>query len=318
MAGFGKRKDGQAYPKNRKTGTSKRGSTKATGKNLGTITRKLKKLKEETVYVSMYDEDGIDTYEEPITLKDLADFHYGQRVSNRDGTFPSMLTIGSVSRFGQSGRDVVDIVNAAEKLFVDKFGTNGYQKVMNQLVNELDSDTKVDPDVMKKVMTAKEKEDELKKNYKSKNGFKDEKFLSAFEKDKILDDWNKFLKSDFDPILFTADLYDHLTAHASFIAHYDRGGFYNYYFNKPENTLLFLKMFDAEGEMKSAEYGDDYWRTNSTGADLNKGLIIAFTPFKKKIYLTLRNESLGEDEKRLESMNDKIKAKRAKFKKDYG
>ena len=47
-------------------------------------------------------------------------------------------------------------------------------------------------------------------------------------------------------------------------------------------------------------------------------MIIAFTPLKKKIYLTLRNESLGEDEKRLLSMQDKVKKKRERFKNTYG
>ena len=317
MASWGKRKDGQSYRKDKKSGMKKTGSISAGSKKLKSNARKIKKLKNETVYVEMFDENGMD-YEEEITLGDLAAFHYDRRVDNKNNTFSQILKIGSTERFGQSGRDVVEIVKAAEELFLTKYGADGYQKVMNQLVNELDTGTKVDPDVTNKAMTAKEKEDEMKKNYKSKNGFKNNQYMTAFEKDKVLDDWNQFLKSDFDPQFFTERLYEHLHLHASFIAHFNRGVFYNTYFQEPERTLGFLKQFDADGKMDSVEYGYDGWLSDSTAGDLNKGMIVAFTPLKKKIYLVLRNESLGEDEKRLLSMQDKVKKKRERFKKTYG
>jgi len=313
---FGKRKDGQAYPKRTGSGLNKRGSTSAGGTKLKSNAKKIKKLKNESIIIKMYDEDGFD-YEEEITLGDMAQFHYDRRMDSKNNTFSSQLTIGNVTAFGQSGRIVVDVAHDAEDKFVEKYGAEGYQKVMNQLVNELDEGTKVDPDVGKKAMTAKEKEEELKKNYKSKNGFTDSKFMTAFEKDKVLDDWNTFLKSDFDPQFFTDKLYNHLTAHASFIAHFNRGGFYNTYFQDPERTLGFLKQFDADGNMDSVEYGYDGWLTDSTAGDLNKGMIVAFTPLKNKIYLTLRNESLGEDEKELEQMKRKVSDKRKRFKKKY-
>jgi len=318
MASWGKRKDGQAYPKNRTSKIKKSGTINASGIKLKSNAKKIKKLKEQEVYVMMTDDEGYNDYEEPITLGDLAQFHYDLRVDNRNNTFSSQLTIGKVSAFGQGGRMVVDIVKNAENQFVEKFGSDGYQKIMNQLVNELDEGTKVDPNVDTKALTAKEKEEELKKNYKSKNGFKDNKFMTAFEKDKVLDDWKNFLKSDFDPQFFTEDLYNHLTVHASFIAHFNKGGFYNTYFQKPEDTLTFLKQFDADGKMDSAEYGYDGWLTDSTAGDLNKGMIIAFTPLKKKIYLTLRNESLGDDEKELEQMKRAVSDKRKRFKHTYG
>jgi len=317
MAGWGKRKDGQAYPKRKASGTKTRGTTQSSGTKLKSNAKKIKNLKNETIYVSMTDDEGFE-YEEPITLGDLAAFHYDRRVDERNSTFSSQLTIGNVSAFGQSGRIVVDVAHHVEDKFSEKYGKGGYQKIMNQLVNELDEGTKVNLNVVDKAITAKQKEEELKKNYKSKNGFKDTKFMTSFEKDKVLDDWEKFLKSEFDPQFFTDELYQHLTLHAGFIAHFNRGGFYNNYFQNAENTLRFLKMFDADGEMKSAEYGDDFWLSDNTAGDLNKGMIIAFTPLKKKIYLTLNNESLSEDQQELAELQKKVEEKKERFKKKYG
>jgi hypothetical protein len=119
------------------------------------------------------------------------------------------------------------------------------------------------------------------KNYQ----FKDVEFMTADEKQLVLKDWIKFLKQlNLDngeecldnfgnsmPKLFkyfTKRLYSHLSLHCSFIAHYDRFGFFNTYFNEPEQTQLFLKQF-TNG--KSIEYGSHWW-LNGDHADINNAM----------------------------------------------
>jgi len=54
-------------------------------------------------------------------------------------------------------------------------------------------------------------------------------------------------------------LYKHLINHCSFIAHYNRAGFYATYFEKGEDTTRFLSQFDKRGECRSVEYGGPWW-----------------------------------------------------------
>ena len=54
--------------------------------------------------------------------------------------------------------------------------------------------------------------------------FKDTKFMSAEEKEKVLKNWERFI-ARFQGKCFTKRLYDHLHLHCSFIAHYNRLGF---------------------------------------------------------------------------------------------
>lgn len=85
---------------------------------------------------------------------------------------------------------------------------------------------------------------------------KDTKFMPADEKWKVLHQWDQFLKSNCAKDKFTERLYDHLSQHCSFIAHYDRHGFYDTYFEEPEDTIHFLSQFDnRNGTPMSIEYG---------------------------------------------------------------
>ena len=86
--------------------------------------------------------------------------------------------------------------------------------------------------------------------------FRDVEFMSAKDKGLVLKQWERFIDSGFDRKYFTDRLYKHLINHCSFIAHYDRGGFFETYFAEKRNTGKFIDQFTGG---ISAEYGMDYW-----------------------------------------------------------
>jgi len=114
--------------------------------------------------------------------------------------------------------------------------------------------------------------------------------MSAVEKEKVLKDWQRFIKSDFDKTRFTKLLYNHLIQHCSFIAHYNQAGFYDTYFEDPERTLVFLKQFDGATGCKSVEYGMDYWMKSEDYLDINTAMVGAFEPYKTEIYSRLKQK----------------------------
>lgn len=111
--------------------------------------------------------------------------------------------------------------------------------------------------------------------------FRDEQFMTAAEKQKVLRAWTRFLKNGCAKTQFTEALYHHLSLHCSFIAHFDRNGFYNFYFERITPQLFrFFDQFDAEKPGISAEYGSKGWLSpHSTGADLNHAMREAARPY---------------------------------------
>jgi hypothetical protein len=106
---------------------------------------------------------------------------------------------------------------------------------------------------------------------------KDSQFMSAHEKRRVLRDWQLFLKSALGWEWFTEALYHHLTQHCSFIAHYDRVGFYSTYFQRGDDTVRFLSQFDQrqakeDGIPASVEYGMTYWAKGEY-EDINRAMI---------------------------------------------
>lgn len=94
--------------------------------------------------------------------------------------------------------------------------------------------------------------------------------MSAVEKGKVLQAWDRFLKSGLKQSAFTKELYRHLSNRCSFIAHFDRDGFYARYFSEPnDRTILFLQQFDPSRAGLSAERGDLEWLRSAAAADLN-------------------------------------------------
>ncbi|HET9281219.1 MAG TPA: hypothetical protein VFR24_04590 [Candidatus Angelobacter sp.] len=114
--------------------------------------------------------------------------------------------------------------------------------------------------------------------------FMDEPFMSAAEKDSVLKSWVRFLKGGCAWHDFTTALYEHLTLHCCFIAHYSRSGFYEHYFSSPsQHTLRFLNQFDPAKPGISAEIGMLVWLNGPTAADLNRAMRDAAAPYVARL-----------------------------------
>jgi hypothetical protein len=114
--------------------------------------------------------------------------------------------------------------------------------------------------------------------------FIDEPFMSGNEKKVVLNAWTRFLKNGCTFHDFTDALYRHLTLHCSFIAHYNRLGFYEFYFATPGSSAIrFIDQFDPAKPGISAEIGMTYWLNGPTGADLNRAMRQASAPYTSKL-----------------------------------
>lgn len=107
----------------------------------------------------------------------------------------------------------------------------------------------------------------------SRNLFTDARFMSAAGKRRVLTDWARFLKSGFAEGRFTKALYEHLHLHCSFIAHFDRAGFFAFYFTDPSATQRFLDQFDKTKGCHSVEYGDAQWIGDDDYRDINVAMV---------------------------------------------
>jgi len=103
--------------------------------------------------------------------------------------------------------------------------------------------------------------------------FTDTKFMSANEKAKVYNAWKRFLKGGCRFTQFTKALYLHLTLHCSFIAHYNRACFYNFYFMDQYTKKEFFSQFNRNLGCKSVEYGWSSWLTDERYADINNAMV---------------------------------------------
>lgn len=127
---------------------------------------------------------------------------------------------------------------------------------------------------------------------------KDTQFMTAVEKERVLKQWETFLKHGLKLEHFTKGLYNHLIQHCSFIAHYDRGGFYATYFERGEDKALFLSQFDKRagisGIPPSIEYGMTYWAEGDY-ADINRAMIDVATKYIPALLEQARQEQRSSD-----------------------
>ena len=129
----------------------------------------------------------------------------------------------------------------------------------------------------------------------------DSKFMSAAEKERVLKAWKRFVKAvaggDREKMMraFTKALYNHLIQHCSFIAHFNRHGFFDTYFTEPERTAKFFTQFDEEKGCVSVEYGMTFWIRggNDVSAeyyDINGAMVEAAAPYLQGIYLRTQKD----------------------------
>ncbi len=89
----------------------------------------------------------------------------------------------------------------------------------------------------------------------TKHEFRASEFMTIREKELVLKTWLRFLGNGLRFKDFTDRLYKHLHLHCGFIAHYDRPGFYETYFENGEDTVRFLSRFDKRENLQSVGYG---------------------------------------------------------------
>jgi hypothetical protein len=126
------------------------------------------------------------------------------------------------------------------------------------------------------------------------SGFKDSEFMTVRGKELVLAQWRRFVERGFNFEHFSDRLYKHLTLHASFIAHFDRRGFYSTYFENPEATLRFLRQFDGDHDFISAEYGSSWW-IEGEYADINRAMCDVVESCKGRLYEELEQKVRGRD-----------------------
>ncbi len=102
--------------------------------------------------------------------------------------------------------------------------------------------------------------------------FSDERFMSAGDKWRVLRAWRRFIRGGFRYSQFSKALYKHLHLHCSFIAHYNRYGFWQHYFDSDARRLAaFLAQFGGDG--LSVEYGTRLWLgEREVASDLNRAM----------------------------------------------
>lgn len=106
------------------------------------------------------------------------------------------------------------------------------------------------------------------------------RFMTPKDKQQVLTAWVRFLKSGCSHARFSHSLYQHLTLHCSFIAHFNRDGFFQTYFDTSvEATQNFFAQFDGRGPCESAEYGGlSGWKSGDY-RDINEAMIAEAAPF---------------------------------------
>ncbi len=124
--------------------------------------------------------------------------------------------------------------------------------------------------------------------------FKDSEFMTAREKELVLAQWRRFIERGFNFEHFSDRIYKHLTLHASFIAHFDRRGFFATYFEDPEATIRFLRQFDVDYGFVSAEYGSSWW-IEGEYEDINRAMCEVVEASKRRLYAELEQKVRGRD-----------------------
>lgn len=105
--------------------------------------------------------------------------------------------------------------------------------------------------------------------------FKDSKDMSADVKSTVYAAWIRFVNSGFKETQFTKALYQHLTLHCEFIAHYNRATFYDLYFRNEDMKDKFIQQFTTG---RACEGYSDMWLRGGNDYcqqfyDINKAMV---------------------------------------------
>lgn len=128
--------------------------------------------------------------------------------------------------------------------------------------------------------------------------FTDSQFMSAAQKARVLKQWQRFVKGGFKPSGFTKDLYSHLSVHYSFIAHYDRGGFYA------------ARFADAHGRIKTMQDLRDACHTGDY-KDITMAMFAAVAPEWADIERIAHKQRINELLMNIDMLQDKLEDERA-------
>ena len=137
--------------------------------------------------------------------------------------------------------------------------------------------------------------------------FRGVRFMTAAEKQKVLRQWKRFLKSGFEARLFMKSLYHHLIQHCSFIAHYNLGGFYGVYFEDPSATQRFLDQFDRSKGCLSVEYGYAWWINDEDYRDVNNAMVDAAAELLPTLRRMLKERETAKARQELEQAERRLK-----------
>ncbi len=141
--------------------------------------------------------------------------------------------------------------------------------------------------------------------------FTDAQYMTAQQKRRILGDWGRFFETRMDYKRFTKRLYEHLTLHCSFIAHFNRQGFFDTYFADPEALQRFLDQFDRSKGCVSTEYGMTYWIRDGNDVsaqhyDLNSALVDAIAHMLPALREQARQRAVDAAREQLRASEQKL------------
>ena len=144
--------------------------------------------------------------------------------------------------------------------------------------------------------------------------FTDAEFMSAAQKRNVLRAWLRFVKSGFEQRWFTKALYEHLIQHCGYVAHSNRGVYYDTYFQDPEATQRFLDQFDRSRGCQSVEYGGAWWLGDERNGyrDINQAMVDVIQNLFPDLRHALTARQLSQAESRLRAAQAQVDALRAK------
>ena len=190
---------------------------------------------------------------------------------------------------------------------------SGYFGASQTQVDELELIAKMDWEQFKAYVNACPRrrcllDDGPKKLPKMKTpSFKAVQFMTAKQKTQVYKEWVQFMRGGFRQEDFTQAIYQHLSLHASFIAHFNIHGFYGHYFEQTSRTMRFLDQFDRAKECRSVEMGGNYWLNDRDYHDLNNAMVDAIAADLPELRRKLLAADLAVAQRALAAAQDRVK-----------